>query len=113
MPAAILVDLARAMRRSDGIAPLGATLSQRLEDADDGAGCGDPLRRRRLLVLDTADLLAAIATDGPAVLTLEDLHWSDDLTLEIVATLARACPSCPARRRQLSQRRALPEGPDA
>ena len=91
--AAIFVDLARAMRRSEAFAPLGAALSQRLEDAD--AGAGDAHRRRRLLVLDGADLLAETAKDGPVLLILEDLHWSDDLTLEIIATLARRLPDLP------------------
>ena len=36
-----------------------------------------------------AELLAGIARDGPAIVALEDLHWSDDLTLEILEALAR------------------------
>ena len=37
-----------------------------------------------MLVLDVADLSAPSAADGPAIVALEDLHWSDDLTLEIL-----------------------------
>ena len=46
-------------------------------------------RRRRILVLDLVNLLAGLASGGPVILVLEDLHWSDDLTLEVLAGLAR------------------------
>ena len=87
VPAAILIDLSRAMARVDGMEALGRAIGERLEDrGDDG---GDAHRRRRLLVLDLAELLADIGSDGPVVVALEDLHWSDDLTLEILEALAR------------------------
>ena len=56
---------------------------------------GDAHRRRRLLVLDAAERLASLAADGPALLALEDLHWCDELSLEVVAHLARRLPSLP------------------
>ena len=37
----------------------------------------------------------SLADDGPALLALEDLHWCDELSLEIVAHLARRLPSLP------------------
>ena len=91
--AAIFVDLARAMGRSDAYRDLGERLAARLDDAE--AGIGDAHRRRRLLVLDVAELLAELAADGPALAVLEDLHWADDLTLEILAALARWLPEIP------------------
>ena len=84
---AILVDLARAMLRSAGFESAGAALEQRLEEG--AAAGGDAHRRRRLLVLDVAELLAGLADGRPVLVLLEDLHWSDDLTLEILEALAR------------------------
>jgi DNA-binding CsgD family transcriptional regulator/tetratricopeptide (TPR) repeat protein len=86
--AAILIDLGRAMLRHEGFEERGRALAERLDDPDPADG-GDAHRRRRLLVLDIAEMLAALADDGPTILALEDLHWSDDLTLEIVEALAR------------------------
>ena len=56
---------------------------------------GDAHRRRRLVVLDAVARLASLAEEGPTLLALEDLHWSDELSLEIVAHLARQLPSLP------------------
>ena len=95
VPAAILIDVARAMERQPALAEVGTRLGRRLEDAAAQAertGAGDPQRRRRLLVLDVAEILADLSRDGPTVLALEDLHWSDDLTLEVLEALARRVP---------------------
>ena len=95
IPAAILIDVARAMQRQPALADIGTRLGRRLEDAgaqEERAGAGDPQRRRRLLVLDVAEILAGLAAGGPTVLALEDLHWSDDLTLEVLEALARRVP---------------------
>ena len=91
--AAIFVDLARAMGRTEAFRDLGARLSGRLDDAE--SGVGDAHRRRRLLAMDMAELLAETAADGPAMVVLEDLHWADDLTLEILAGFARRLPELP------------------
>ena len=80
-----LLDLARSLGRSEHRADLGSRLEARI--ADD-PGPGDAHRRRRRLVLDLVDLLVAAAGPGPVMLELEDLHWADDLTLEVVGTLA-------------------------
>ena len=97
VPAAILIDLARALQRQPALAEVGTRLGRRLADAasDDEnhpAGTRDPQRRRRLLVLDVAEILGEIAAEEPAIVALEDLHWSDDLTLEILEALARRVP---------------------
>jgi DNA-binding CsgD family transcriptional regulator len=90
---AVLLDLARAMQRAPDSADLGARLEARL---DAGAvGMGDGHRRRRLLVLDVAELLVDAARDAPALVALEDLHWSDDLTLEILEAVARRLEDVP------------------
>src|SRR6185369_6810496 len=91
--AAILIDLARSMGRIEPLEPVASRLAARLED--EGPAAGDPHRRRRLLVLDVAEILATIAADGPAMLSFEDVHWSDDLTLEILEALARRVPEVP------------------
>ena len=92
--AAVFLDLARSMRRVPDLAPLGQRLEQRLDQGARQAG-GDPHRRRRVLTLDLAELLAELATGGPALLALEDLHQADDLTLEVLEALARTLPSIP------------------
>src|SRR4051794_17873278 len=40
-------------------------------------------------------LLALIATEKPLVLVLDDLHWSDPASLELIAALARRRPGAP------------------
>ena len=49
---------------------------------------GDAHRRRRLLILDAVDALVDLAAREPTLIQLEDLHWSDDLTLDILEALA-------------------------
>jgi DNA-binding CsgD family transcriptional regulator len=91
--AAVLLDLGRALERIDPFQATGHELAARLDDAERGGG--DAHRRRRLLVLDVAELLARLAASGPVLVALEDLHWSDDLTLEILETLARRIRDLP------------------
>lgn len=86
----VLVDLARALRSSadPGVAGAGREMAARL--APGGPTDGDGHRRRRLLTADLADLVAvAAAGTDPVLLGVEDLHWADDLTLEVLARLAR------------------------
>jgi DNA-binding CsgD family transcriptional regulator len=98
VPGAVFLELARVMQRTPALAEVGEKVSSRLAGADrvtDGTPDGDAHRRRRLLTLDVADDLAAVAADGPTLLCLEDLHQADDLTLEIVANLARRAVDLP------------------
>jgi DNA-binding CsgD family transcriptional regulator/tetratricopeptide (TPR) repeat protein len=92
---AILIDLARAMARIPALVEAGAALGEALDTAEDGGR--DPTRRRRLLVLDAAERIAAASSrlPGPLSIRLEDLHWSDDLTLEVLEALARRVPDEP------------------
>jgi DNA-binding NarL/FixJ family response regulator/tetratricopeptide (TPR) repeat protein len=95
VPGAILIDLARAMQRQPALAALGARIAERLDDRPRpgrAKEAANPQRRRRLLVLDVAELLAEAAADAQTSVALEDLHWTDDLTLEVLEALARRVP---------------------
>jgi DNA-binding CsgD family transcriptional regulator len=84
VPAASLLDMARSMTRVQPWADLGRKL---LDLAD--ATVTAPKPRRRILVLEAVDLIVG-AVSGPTVLSFDDLQWADDLSLEIIAELARA-----------------------
>lgn len=84
VPGASILDLARTMARLPRFADLGRTL---LELADATAVASLP--RRRTLVMHAVDLITA-ALDRPVMLFFDDLQWADDLSLEILAELARA-----------------------
>ena len=70
VPGAVFLELARVMRRTPALAATGEQVAARLASADgvaDGTPDGDAHRRRRLLTLDVADDLAAVAADGPTL----------------------------------------------
>ena len=83
VPAASILDLARTMARTVPFTGLGRALL----DLVDATHELEHARRRRL-VMDTVDLILT-ALPGPTMLSLEDLQWADDLSLEIIAELAR------------------------
>jgi DNA-binding CsgD family transcriptional regulator len=99
----VLADLATALRRQPATAESGRRLARRL--ADFGGADGDASRQRRLLVADLAELIASLAggpgpagadsAGGPVLLAMEDLHWADDLTLEVLDHAARRLTSVP------------------
>lgn len=85
---AVLLDLVDDLRRAaDPAAHIaGETIVARLRDP---AGTeGDPHRRRRLLVHDLADAFGDFDVDRPLLVVLDDLHWADQLSLEVVGRLA-------------------------
>jgi DNA-binding CsgD family transcriptional regulator/tetratricopeptide (TPR) repeat protein len=84
----LLLDLAGDLRASGDprLGGLGEALSGRLRDL--AAVDGDRHRQRRLLVQDLSDALLALGGERPALVVLEDLHWADQLSLEVVAHLA-------------------------
>ena len=54
-----------------------------------------PQRHKELTFNAVIGLLLAIADERPALLLLEDLHWADATTLELVGQLIREAPSAP------------------
>ncbi|MEU4242199.1 AAA family ATPase [Actinoplanes sp. NPDC026619] len=87
---AVLADLGAELRRNPATAAAGEGVSRRLREFADG----DADRQRRLLVADLAELIAA-AVSGPTLVTVEDLHWADDLTLDVLARLGRRAADLP------------------
>jgi DNA-binding CsgD family transcriptional regulator len=56
--------------------------------AIDGRHDGDPLGARRLIVRSMADRILE-AIDRPTMIVFEDLHWTDEMSLEVIGELAR------------------------
>src|SRR6266550_5591141 len=83
VPAASILDLARSMLRAPVFADLGGDLLALREATMDAEQV-----RRRQLVMDVVD---RILSDLPerTLLGFDDLQWADDLSLEIIAELAR------------------------
>ncbi|MEP7025199.1 MAG: AAA family ATPase, partial [Actinomycetota bacterium] len=86
--AGLLLDLASVLLSSGDpvLRGLGDSLSSRLRSIS--AADGDAHHRRRLLVQDLVDLLAAREPGAPVLLILEDLHWADQLSLDVLGHLA-------------------------
>ena len=57
--------------------------------------------------------LAALESAGPAVLVIEDLHWADGSTLDLMRFLARRLEGTHVRGRDLPRRAPAPVGPGA
>src|SRR5262245_3536930 len=83
VPLASIRELAVSVRR-DG---LWGTLSDDLL-AIDGHHDGDALGARRLIVRAAADRILE-AIDQPSMLIFSDLHWTDEMSLEVIGELAR------------------------
>ncbi len=86
--AGLLVDLASDLMpaREPALSELGRNLSARVRAIS--TADGDAHRRRRLLVQDLADMLVTTGPGGPALVILEDLHWADELSLDVLGHLA-------------------------
>ncbi len=90
----VLLDLASQARRTGDPATAGSadTLTGRLRSFSADRH-GDLHHSRRLLVADLVDAVVAIATGAaPLLLTVEDLHWADELTLEVLGAVAPHLP---------------------
>jgi len=83
MPAASIMDLARTMARIPAFAAAG----QQLLALREATLVASHVHRREL-VMDAVTIILD-ATDGPALFGFEDLQWADDLSLEIIAEVAR------------------------
>lgn len=82
--AALRGHLRRDPRALDGCGPLRGHLALLLPELGDAVAQSD----RPTLFEAMRTALAAIAQSGPVILLLDDLQWSDDTTLELLATLA-------------------------
>lgn len=92
---ALLLDLADRLRRSPhrGWPDHGDRIRRLLEPMQSPLDSAD--RRRRQVVFDLVETLTSLTGDGPVAAALEDLHWADDLTLDVVAQLARRMGEVP------------------
>ncbi|MEX0709904.1 MAG: AAA family ATPase [Chloroflexota bacterium] len=88
VPGAMLQDLVRTMERVPAFAIAPGSLSL-LETP-----VGPQPRSRRALVVELVDRITA-SLEAPALLAFEDLQWADDLSLEIIAELARRIRDLP------------------
>ena len=86
--AGLLLDLASDLvsARDPALGSLGQSLTARVRPIS--ADAGDAHHRRRLLVQDLADLLVSVDPGGAVLIVLEDLHWADELSLDVLGHLA-------------------------
>jgi DNA-binding CsgD family transcriptional regulator/tetratricopeptide (TPR) repeat protein len=90
--AGMLTEFAAELRRTEHTRETGEQIARRLREPGDG----DPNRQRRLLAAELTDLVETItAGPWPMLVTLEDLHWADDLTLDVLGRLGRRAPALP------------------
>ena len=84
----LLLELASDLRQSrdSRLQDVGGGLSARLRDL--ATVDGDRHRQRRLLVQDLTDAVAQLGQEHPVLVVLEDLHWADQLSLEVLGHLA-------------------------
>jgi DNA-binding CsgD family transcriptional regulator/tetratricopeptide (TPR) repeat protein len=85
--AGLLLDLASDLvsARTPVLGALGQSLTTRVRLMS--AEAGDAHHRRRLLVQDLADLLVTVDPGGAILIVLEDLHWADELSLDVLGHL--------------------------
>jgi len=86
--AGLLLDLAGNLLPASepALSELGRSLTSRVRAISDAAG--DAHHRRRVLVQDLADLLVNADSGTPVLIILEDLHWADELSLDVLGHLA-------------------------
>jgi DNA-binding CsgD family transcriptional regulator len=87
-PAGMLLALADDLARASQppLRGLGAGLLTRLRARP--AGADDVQRWRRKLAQDLTDMLAAIGPGTPVLMVLDDLHWADELSLDVLSHMA-------------------------
>jgi DNA-binding CsgD family transcriptional regulator/tetratricopeptide (TPR) repeat protein len=83
VPLASIRDLANGLRGNKAFGTLSADLL-----AIDGGHDSDGLGTRRLIVRETADRILD-AVDRPTLFVFEDLHWTDEVSLEVIGEVAR------------------------
>ncbi|HET8568091.1 MAG TPA: AAA family ATPase [Candidatus Limnocylindria bacterium] len=90
-PGSLLLDLARSLE-AQGWAAAAARFRAALEEA---VGKMEAGRRRRVIVERLVAAVLDLGEAGPLVAFLEDLHWTDDLTLDVLARAARRLGTTP------------------
>ena len=88
----LLLDLAAGLRRA-GLAAEGDRMQRLLLDQ---SRSGDAARGRRLLALEVAEILIGVLTAERTLLALEDLHWADGLSLEVLERVATRINTTPS-----------------
>lgn len=93
--AGLLLDLASNLipAGEPALSDLGRALSSRVRAIP--AAAGDAHHRRRLLVQDLVDLLASAEPGMPVLMILEDLHWADELSIDVLGHLAGRLAASP------------------
>ncbi len=89
VPLASIREFATSTRRNPDWGTLSADLL-----AIDGRHEGDSLGSRRLIVRSVADRILE-AIDRPTLLLFSDLHWTDEMSLEVIGELARHATDLP------------------
>jgi DNA-binding CsgD family transcriptional regulator len=89
VPLQSIREMAIGMRNNPDFGTLSADLL-----AFDGRHDGDALGSRRLLVRGIADRILE-EIDRPTILLFDDLHWADEMSLEVIGELARFCAGKP------------------
>ena len=89
VPGALILDFARSMAKTATFGDLGNDLLSLAGDAH-----GEEARSRRKLVLRVSDSIVD-SIEAPTLFAFEDLQWADELSLEIVAELARRIGDLP------------------
>ncbi len=89
VPLASILEMARSLRNKPEFGTLGADLL-----AMGGHHDGDALGARRLLVRGISERILD-AIDRPTLLVFDDLHWADEMSLEVVGELARHASDSP------------------
>jgi len=83
VPLASIREMATGMRGNQAFGSLSEDLL-----ALDGRHDGDALGSRRLIVRAAADRIIE-AIDRPTMLVFSDLHWADEMSLEVIGEIAR------------------------
>jgi DNA-binding CsgD family transcriptional regulator/tetratricopeptide (TPR) repeat protein len=81
----LIIELCVALRRTDA-APVAAALLTRLNELPERNS--DENRRRRILVADLAAIITDLLGQQPTLMRIEDLHWSDELSLDVLERVA-------------------------
>lgn len=88
-PGTVLLNLSDELRRV-GMTEPAARLRDRL--LGELEGTGDAARRHRILLGDLSEIVIDLLNDEPRMLRIEDLHWSDSLSLDVLDRVAAALP---------------------